>query len=238
MFADRRASLRGTVTYSSLKRVLEHVERAAWPADLIALTGDLIQDDSQAAYHHLSELMGTLALPILTVPGNHDVRALMRASLTDPPFHYCGSLRRDNWLIVGIDSCITDSAGGRIADDELDRMNQEIANSDALHVLVCLHHPPLQVNSLWLDSVGLANGVGFLDAVAAAGKVRATVFGHIHQKFEGAHASIKIIGTPSTCRQFKIGSDEFALDDNPPAYRRIELHSDGRVESELMWLDA
>jgi len=48
--------------------------------------------------------------------------------------------------------------------------------------------------------------------------------------------SIKIIGTPATCRQFKPASDEFALDDNPPAYRRIELHVDGNVSTELVWL--
>ena len=70
----------------------------------------------------------------------------------------------------------------------------------------------------------------------STGKVRAAIFGHVHQAFEGAHESIQIIGTPSTCRQFKLASDEFALDDNPPAYRRVSLHSDGSVNTELIWV--
>ena len=73
--------------------------------------------------------------------------------------------------------------------------------------------------------------------IAQPGNVRAAIFGHVHQAFEGEHESIKIIGTPSTCRQFMVANDGFALDENPPAYRRISLHADGHVEDELIWLD-
>ena len=90
--------------------------------------------------------------------------------------------------------------------------------------------------SKWLDQVGLRNGEEFLHLIARSDKVRAAIFGHVHQAFEGLHESVQIIGTPSTCRQFKMHSDEFALDDNPPAYRKISLHPDGIVNSELIWL--
>lgn len=236
MFADRDATLRGTVTYSSLQRVLEHVQDASWKADLVALTGDLVQDDSRGAYAHVASLIESLQLPVLTVPGNHDVRALMQEMLQAPKFDYCGSSRRNDWLIVGVDSCVTDSAAGQVSDAELGRLGDTIAASDARHVLVCLHHPPVKLGSTWLDSVGLANGPQFLQAVSRSGRVRAVVFGHAHQAFDATDGDFRIIGTPSTCRQFKVGSDEFALDDQPPAYRRMELLPDGRVESELIWV--
>lgn len=224
------------VTYSSLQKVLDHIAASSWPADLVALTGDLIQDESRQAYDHVAALMESLALPILTVPGNHDIRALMKESLDTPPFQYCGSKQHDDWLLFGLDSCAAGIAAGRVSDAELARLSAAISASDARHVLVCLHHPPLPVGSQWLDSVGLQNRTEFLDAIAASGKVRGAIFGHVHQEFEVTQASIKVIGTPSTCRQFKIGSDEFALDDKPPAYRRIELHADGALESELIWV--
>ena len=72
--------------------------------------------------------------------------------------------------------------------------------------------------------------------ITQSGNVRVAIFGHVHQEFEAEHESIKIIGTPSTCRQFMVASSDFALDDNPPAYRRISLHADGSVENELIWL--
>jgi Icc protein len=238
LFADSKSSLRGTVTHLSLSRVLAHIAKAAWPADLVAMTGDLIQDDSRAAYDRFCDLMSTLDLPVYCVPGNHDIRDLMRDAVSRDPFHYCASVHINNWLITGIDSCLSGDAGGRVDDDELERLAKILDETSAEHVLICLHHPPLPVGSKWLDQVGLNNGDEFLRMIAQPGNVRAAIFGHVHQEFESEYDSIKIIGTPSTCRQFAVASDDFALDDNPPAYRRMRLHADGSIENELIWLDA
>ena len=68
-------------------------------------------------------------------------------------------------------------------------------------------------------------------------RVRATVFGHVHQEYDDDYEGIRILATPSTCRQFKPGSDKFAVDDKPPAYRHITLGADGSVETELIWVN-
>jgi Icc protein len=174
---------------------------------------------------------------VYCVPGNHDVRELMRDAMSQAPFHYCESVHIDNWLIVGIDSCVDGEAGGRIDAAELERLAGVLAESNAEHAMICLHHPPLPVGSDWLDQVGLENGDEFLGTICRPGTVRTAIFGHVHQQFEGEHESIKIIGTPSTCRQFAVDSDEFSLDENPPAYRRLSLHPNGDVEHELVWLE-
>lgn len=234
LFADPGEDLRGTVTHATLKRVLDHYRAGDWVADLVALTGDLVQDDSAGAYRRCRELFGELQLPILCVPGNHDVRALMQEALSERPFQYCGTREYGRWLIVGIDSCVHGEAGGRVSAPELARMEAAIEQSAAEHVLICLHHPPLPVGSEWLDRVGLENGDELLQRVAASGRVRAMIFGHIHQVFEAQRDSVAIFGTPSTCRQFMVGSDAFAVDDNPPAYGRITLHPGGAVEREVV----
>jgi len=182
-------------------------------------------------------LLAPLGLPILCVPGNHDVRHLMREELATEPFRYCPSIDLDTWRIVGIDSCIDGSAGGRVSDSEIERIAQAAASGGAEHVLVCVHHPPLPVGSRWLDSVGMYNGDEFLDRVAAISRVRGILFGHVHQPFDEQRGPLRIVGTPSTCRQFAAGSDEFAVDENPPAYRRVELRPDGLISAELVWLD-
>ncbi|WP_257739308.1 metallophosphoesterase [Woeseia oceani] len=238
LFADPAASLRGSVTHDTLAAVLNHVRTSGWSADMIAMTGDLIQDDSRDAYVRFREHFSSLGLPVHCVPGNHDVRDFMQEALTAEPFHYCGSFQHDQWLVAGIDSCKTKSAGGHVAPQEIDRLGTLVAESTAEHVLVCLHHPPLPVGSKWLDGVGLDNSDELLTALSAMGKVRGCLFGHVHQAFETDHNGLRIIGTPSTCRQFLPGSDDFALDDRPPAYRRVELQADGTIESELIWVDA
>jgi Icc protein len=237
LFADTKENLRGAVTYSSLSAVIDHYRDGDWRADLVAVTGDLIQDDSPGAYEHFRQLLGKLQLPVHCVPGNHDVRELMRAATAKPPFHYCESLLAKNWLIIGIDTCVTGQAGGHLEDAELARLENEIATSSAPNVMVCLHHPPVVMGSKWLDTVGLDNGDQFLEQIARSGKVRLAIFGHVHQPYDVDHGGVSIVGTPSTCRQFAQGSDDFAVDDNPPAYRRINLQADGSYDHELIWLD-
>lgn len=237
LFADTAGDLRGTVTYASLRAALDHYRHNEWRADIVISTGDLIQDDSAGAYRHFCELLGALALPVYCVPGNHDVRAVMQEVLADHQFNYCASIEHGNWLIASIDSCVDGKAGGHIAATELDRLDAEISRSGMPHVMVCLHHPPVQMGSKWLDSVGLTNADEFLARASASGKVKLALFGHVHQPCEAEHGGITILGTPSTCRQFTPRSDTFAVDDNPPAYRRVTLYTDGRFEHELIWVN-
>ena len=236
LFADPVGSLRGTVTYASLSAVLAHYRAGGWHADLVVATGDLIQDDSRQAYEHFRKLLGSLDLPVYCVPGNHDRRGLMQAELSAPPFYYCDTVESGGWLIAGIDSCVDDQAGGSVSDAEFARLDDAIAASDAGHVMVCLHHPPVAVGSKWLDTVGLDNGEAVLAHLARSGKIRLAISGHVHQDYEADHAGIRIIATPSTCSQFAAQSDEFAIGDLPPAYRRIELHAGGTHSNELIWV--
>ena len=103
--------------------------------------------------------------------------------------------------------------------------------------MICLHHPPVEMQSKWLDSVGLGNGREFLTRAAASGRVRVAIFGHVHQHYDTLHDGVRLIATPSTCRQFLPRADEFAVDERPPAYRCIELHPDGSVDAELVWVE-
>jgi Icc protein len=237
LFAEADGDLRGTVTQDSLQRVLDHYQAGDWRADRVLITGDLIHDDSAEAYDRFRELLLPLNMRMHCVPGNHDVRDLMRPICSRPPFSYCAKEEVRDWLLLGLDSCVTGDAGGEIADEEFDRLDLIISESSAKHIMICLHHPPIPMGSAWLDTVALKNGEELLERLRAAGRVRLLVFGHVHQPYDAEHLGIQVIGTPSTCSQFKPASDDFALDDRPPAYRRITLSSDGSSSSDLIWVD-
>lgn len=216
--------------------MLAHYRAGEWRADVVVVTGDLIQDDSAAAYQNFCHLLGDLELPVYCVPGNHDVRDLMQTATSQAPFHYCESYETDDWLFVGVDSCVNERAGGFITNSEFDRVDAAIQASAAAHVMLYLHHPMVALGSRWLDSVGMDNGAEALQRFSASGKVRLAIFGHVHQDFVAEHAGLTIMATPSTCSQFASGSAEFAIADSPPAYRRIELESDGTFQHELIWV--
>lgn len=182
------------------------------------------------------DLLAPLGLPVYCVPGNHDIRSLMKNILGEEPFRYCESATSNNWLIAGVDSCIEGNPGGHVDESELERLQQSLGATEASHAMVCLHHPPLPLGSRWLDEVRLQNSDRFLEVISASDKVRVVLFGHAHQGFGGSYGSMQILGTPSTCRQFAPGSDSFAVDDRPPAYRRLELYADGRLATDLVWI--
>ena len=225
------------MTYDSLSQVLAHIRDSGWQADCIALTGDLVQDDQPSSYEHFPDLLNEFDVPVLCVPGNHDNPADMRKKLSAAPFHYCGSLRFGDWQVVGLDSSLPDQAGGRVSSDEIARLKECIASEKADHVVVCFHHPPVLTNSAWLDSVGLANAADVVEELTALPTVRAVLSGHVHQDIDVRLGALRVISTPSTCSQFVPGADTFALDDRPPAYRRITLNDSGELESELVWIE-
>lgn len=236
LLADVAGELRGRVTFDCLSAVIGHIRHSEWQADLALVTGDLVQDDTPEAYEHCGRLLTMLQMPVFCVPGNHDVPDVMRDVLKRWSFRYCAAEEIGPWLIAGVDSCEPGAVAGRISDPELRRLESLQQESAAPFALLALHHPPVAVGTRWLDDVGLQNAREFLGVVDKGGKKTVTLFGHVHQAFDTTRNSVRIIGTPSTCRQFLPGSDSFAVDDLPPAYRRLDLHADGHIDTEVIWV--
>ena len=233
--ADGR--LRGVATLPALQATLAAALARHAPWDALLLTGDLVQDDP-SGYAHVRELFGGAATPVYCIPGNHDEPAAMRAALATRPFQICGSALHGAWLLVMLDSYLHGMAHGRLAATELARLAATLAAHPDRHALVMLHHQPVPVGSRWLDGVALEDPAALFAVLDRHPNVRALLWGHVHQAWEGTRNGVRLMCTPSTCAQFKPGSDSFALDRNPPGYRWLELYEDGRVESGVEWVAA
>jgi Icc protein len=93
------------------------------------------------------------------------------------------------------------------------------------------------MDSRWLDRVGLENASEFLQTIDRHRNVRAIVWGHVHQSYEGVRKGVRLLATPSTCAQFLPHSPDFAIDRQPPAYRTLELRADGSLTTEVVWVE-
>jgi 3',5'-cyclic-AMP phosphodiesterase len=60
----------------------------------------------------------------------------------------------------------------------------------------------------------------------------------VHQALDQLVDGVRVLATPSTCSQFRPLSHDFAVDDTPPAYRRLALHADGHIDTEVIWVRA
>jgi 3',5'-cyclic-AMP phosphodiesterase len=234
LFASMQGSLRGVETFSSLQRVLEHAASYMIGADALICCGDLVNDEP-AGYTHFARALEAVGKPVYCVPGNHDDPARMRAALTGPRFQVGGHFDVSNWRIVLLDSSVPGQARGAVSAAELATLRQALAGSDR-HALVCVHHHPVGMSSRWLDAIGIDNAAELLSVIDAHPTVRALAWGHVHQQFEGLRRGVRLLATPSTCGQFLPHSEQFAVDTRPPAYRRLTLHPDGTIETEVVWV--
>ena len=235
LFGTPSGELRGVNTYQSLLATLDHARRSHWPVDAVLVTGDLVQDDA-SGYPVFHQIFSSLQRPVYCIPGNHDDGAAMAQALADPPFQIGGHADLGAWRIVLLDSCIPGSARGRLNEQSLDSLASALASAAGAHVLVCLHHHPVAMNSRWLDTVGLENARDFWRIIDGCDAVRAVLWGHVHQSFEGKRGKVRLLATPSTCSQFVPHAADFEIDALPPAYRTLTLSEDGSLATEVVWV--
>ncbi|HVY82617.1 MAG TPA: 3',5'-cyclic-AMP phosphodiesterase [Steroidobacteraceae bacterium] len=237
LYGSETETLRGIATLPALTRTLTLAQARDWPVDAVLVTGDLVQDDA-AGYAHFRRIFGALNLPILCLPGNHDEPQAMRRALRGKPFVTEGHVDMGAWRVVLLDSTVPNSAHGRLAREELAALDSALSSADTKHTLICLHHHPVSMGSRWLDQVGLENATEFFDVIDRHRNVRAILWGHVHQSYDALRKNVRLLATPSTCAQFLPRADEFAVDARPPAYRTLELHPDGSLLTEVVWVDS
>ncbi|HEX3397504.1 MAG TPA: metallophosphoesterase [Steroidobacteraceae bacterium] len=236
LYGSASAKLRGVETDASLRATLDDAFARVPNYEAVLMTGDLVQDD-KSGYLRFRSFFGSLAKPVLCIPGNHDEPATMRSELIGEPFRICGAHAFGDWTFVMLDSYDPGHVGGRLTKNELARLDLALAQAPK-HAMVCLHHHPIVMGSRWLDSVGLAEAEGFWDIIDRHAHVRAVVWGHVHQAFDGKRGDVRLFATPSTGAQFLPKSDRYAVDSAPPAYRSFELHADGRIDSSVHWVES
>jgi Icc protein len=236
LFASPEGTLRGTQTLPSLQRVLAAAAPHVQQADALLVTGDIANDDA-GGYGHFRRLLERAGRPVYCVPGNHDDPQALAAALP-PPFQVGGHVDLGGWRLVLLDSCVPGQAGGRLHARELARLEHALDSADNRHVLIALHHHPVSMGSRWLDGIGVANAGEFFDVIDRRSSVRAVVWGHVHQSFDQRRRGVRLLATPATCAQFLPGSDDFRVDQRPPAYRRLLLGADGTLETEVLWVAA
>ncbi len=237
LYGNEAETLRGIATLPALKAALSDAQQsAAWPPDVVLVTGDLVQDDA-GGYAHFRRVFGSLGMPVLCIPGNHDDPAAMRRELRSAPFSVDGFCDFGAWRIVLLDSFLPGSASGRLSEKTLALMDDALRTAEGRHCLVTLHHHPIAMSSRWLDRVGLENAEEFFERLDRHHNVRAVVWGHVHQAYDGLRRNVRMLATPSTCAQFVPYADEFAVDRRPPAYRTLELQPDGSLLTEVVWVE-
>ena len=107
------------------------------------------------------------------------------------------------WEVITIDSVQVGKVSGRLNDEQLHSLSQQISSSSAKYIALCLHHPPISMQSDWDDKMSLENPEDLFAVIDQFDNIKAVMWGHAHQCSESNRNGVKLFSCPSTA-QFSI----------------------------------
>ena len=206
LVAADRARVRGRPALPLLERALDNA--AEQHPDLLLITGDLCQDESWGGYVRLwRALEQRIQCPVALVPGNHDHPLLLQSVLG----RRCSTAPAD-LMVQGVRLLLLNShwsgcSAGQLGSRQLAWLAERLGTRERrdLPFIVALHHPPVRVGHSVLDSMNLKDAAALMALLRPMQSLRAIVFGHIHQHWQGhcpGIPEVPLLGCPSTLRSF------------------------------------
>lgn len=186
-------------TAAALTRCVAALNRFTPRPALVAISGDLADTPAAEEYEHLKRLLAQLEIPIAAVPGNHDSRELMRATLPDRAYaHPSGPLNSSRAVgpldLVLLDSSVPGKPHGELDGATLAWLDATLISSPTRPALIFLHHPPFVTGIRHMDVQNLRNAAALGDILRRYPRTRLVAAGHIHRatltQFAGIPATI------------------------------------------------
>ena len=185
LFGNPAETLRGVNTLETLERTLADASGHIWPSPTRSWSRAISCRTTPADTSISGACSRASASPSCAFPATTTSCREMRAALAEPPFELDGPADIGAWRFVLLDSVVANQAGGHISVEMLTKLDEDLGRARQRHAMVCLHHHPVAMSSRWLDNVGLSNANEFWSVIDSHPQVKAVVWGHVHQAFEG-----------------------------------------------------
>lgn len=230
LLSDPEATLKGVPTAASLGEILAFIA-ANEEFDLLVISGDLAQDEQLQTYQLLREMLGDWVTRLQVIPGNHENRDFIRQTF---PEIRSGSedlvnfsLKLEGWRLIGLDSHVPGQVSGSIEEEQLEWLKRELSLDSQCPTVLFVHHPPISVESPWLDRIGLAEPATLVDIIDSSPQIRLVCSGHVHQEFAGRLGEAEVLTTPATSFQFRPKEEVPSFDLVPTGFRVLALGAGG-----------
>lgn len=203
-----------------LAEAITHLHQLDRQPDLVVISGDLVDEGQRAEYEMAAELLGTLRLPFVVLPGNHDQRDAFLQAFPghgylprSGPLHYC--LDDHAVRIVALDSCPPGQHHGHIDSAGLQWLQHTLAANRDKPTLVLLHHPPFVCGIPYLDDYRYRQPEALAAVISASPNVEAVLCGHVHRAMFRRWAGTVVAACPSTTTQIAL---QFSASARPQSY--------------------
>jgi len=193
--------------------------------DALLISGDLAHNGTLESYQKLRKILNPIETKIYVLPGNHD--DLSNLSQIFNQSSLCNFII-GCWEVITIDSVQDGKVSGRLNQEQLNYLSQQICSSRAKYIALCLHHPPVSMQSDWDDEMSLENPDDLFAVIDQFDNIKAVMWGHAHQCSEFNRNGVKLFSCPSTALQFNGQSGI--------AYNHYTLNEDGEIYCKTQWL--
>ncbi|ARX87209.1 metallophosphoesterase [Streptomyces alboflavus] len=168
------------------ERVLDHLRALPGPLDALLVTGDIADHGEDSEYKEAARLLFTDApWPVLTCPGNHDVRGPYRTALlgeaapSDAPVNRAHRVGGTEILMV--DSSLPGSDEGQLDAETYAWLEDRLAGlDDGTPVLLSFHHHPVRMHHPRLDTWRLRAPEPLAALVERHPEIVGLIIGHAH----------------------------------------------------------
>lgn len=237
LFTDREQALRGVVTWPRLIAALEHVRRQVPNPDLLVFTGDTAHDEARDTYESVRNALSDWSGRVRILPGNHDDRALLKELFPQPgegaPGRVTFHAAWDDWQVIGLDSQQPGLLPGTLGAEQLEWLRERLRTA-RIPTLLFVHHPPIAVNSPWLDDIGMQDAAELERLLVEHPQVRLVACGHVHQEVVGGLGHATVVTTPAVGPRFRPRTEQLEIAAAAPAIRLFELRRSGDWTSQVL----
>lgn len=234
-------------TNQAFDAVLDHITTQP-DLDFVVVTGDVADHGRPAQYRLALDAFDRLPVPVMVTPGNHDQDAPFTVGMGSTKVTTPRVVHHDNWCFVFVDSnagvMIDDGTGHRVDPAYNDRLHtngnlgaaeaawlqQVCATTEAEHVFIWLHHPPIAGFGPDRD---LSYDQQWVSLLPELPKVRGLGAGHTHMPGEVECAGLPVFVCPAFKNNFDLEANTLL----PPGYRTYSFEPDGTVTSEAHMTD-
>lgn len=234
VFADPQHLLKGVPTFVLLQDVIAEIQRRGQHFDHVVITGDHTHDELPETYRALRTVLEPWIDRLWQVPGNHDDRSNLRSVFANRiggagSERINFSFRAGQWLCLGLDTHVPGAVPGLIEADQITWIQAQLEAHQPNRVALFMHHPPVDLNSAWMDRIGLTGKELLQDLLRSEDRIRLVCCGHVHHESTTLIGNAEIVTTPSTAIQFNPVGDVTTFAIAPPGWRVIELNGDDYV---------
>ncbi len=228
----------GLNTKKNLEAVLNHCQIRYPNIDFLLFTGDISQTGDEASYTIFNSIIRQYKIPIYCIPGNHDIPKFLQHIIPSCPKETIRTIQFGKFSLILLNSWVENQHHGMISQHCLLELKSFLQKNSGQFNIIAIHHPPIIINSKWLDEIGLQNKADFLQVIHKYAPNSLLIFGHIHQEIDQQQDSLRFLSTPSTCHQYKANSECMqCIFTPPPTYRFIKLNPTHHIETNLHYIE-